>query len=150
MPDDLYHRDVLLWSKQQADLLRRVAHGEAFADIDWENVIDEIETVGRNELHTVKDCLQKIVVNLLRLRDLPNDRLAPDWQIEIASTQNDIELRFVPSMRDRIDLAQLYADASAILKCTLGDGQERPCWPPSCPWTLDQLMTERWNKLLAA
>ena len=28
MPDGLYERDALLWSEQQADLLRRLAEGE--------------------------------------------------------------------------------------------------------------------------
>ena len=47
--NDLYDEDVLLWSEQQAALLRRLAAGERVNEqIDWENVIDEVESVGSN------------------------------------------------------------------------------------------------------
>jgi len=43
---DLYGTDLLLWSEQQAKLLRRVAAGEQVNDqVDWENVVEEIESV---------------------------------------------------------------------------------------------------------
>jgi hypothetical protein len=41
MSDDLYDADILWWSEQQAELLRRVAAGEQ-ADI----IVEEIEAVG--------------------------------------------------------------------------------------------------------
>ena len=34
MPDDLYHTDILGWSKAQAERLRRVAAGERVNDLD--------------------------------------------------------------------------------------------------------------------
>jgi hypothetical protein len=47
---DLYD-DVLLWSERQAALLRRMAAGERVNDqVDWENVAEEIEDVGRSSL----------------------------------------------------------------------------------------------------
>ena len=44
----LYDEDIVLWSEQQADLLRRHAAGERAnsADLDWENIVEEIESVG--------------------------------------------------------------------------------------------------------
>ncbi len=48
MPDDMYDRDALVWSEQQAVLLARLARGERVNDaIDWPHVIEEIEDVGR-------------------------------------------------------------------------------------------------------
>ena len=41
----LYNRDTFTWAKQQADALRR----RDLQAIDWENVIEEIESVGRAE-----------------------------------------------------------------------------------------------------
>jgi len=50
-----YETDILQWSEHQAALLRRVAAGDRINndDLDWPNIIDEVETVGRNELHAV-------------------------------------------------------------------------------------------------
>jgi hypothetical protein len=47
MSDDLYDDDILWWSEQQAELLRRVAAGERVNDqVDWDNVVEEIEALG--------------------------------------------------------------------------------------------------------
>jgi Domain of unknown function DUF29 len=46
--------DILLWSEHQAALLRRLAAGERVNDqIDWANVIDEVESVGSEQLDAV-------------------------------------------------------------------------------------------------
>jgi hypothetical protein len=50
MPDGLYERDILFWSQNQAELLRRLARGERVNDVDWEHVVEEIEDVGLSEL----------------------------------------------------------------------------------------------------
>ena len=72
MPDDLYDHDVLAWSEHQADLLRRLSRGERVNDLDWEHVVEEIEDVGLSELHALEDCLNHILVRLLKLRGWPN------------------------------------------------------------------------------
>jgi Domain of unknown function DUF29 len=57
MPDDLYHNDILGWSKAQAERLRRLRGGERVDDLDWEHVIEEIEDVGGSQLSAVKSRL---------------------------------------------------------------------------------------------
>ena len=47
---DLYDTDAVTWAEQQAALLRRIAAGERVNDqVDWENVVEEIEDVGGGE-----------------------------------------------------------------------------------------------------
>src|SRR5450756_599263 len=45
-----YDADILVWSERQAALLRRRAAGELVneAEIDWSNVAEEIESLGKN------------------------------------------------------------------------------------------------------
>jgi hypothetical protein len=46
---DLYDTDIVTCPEQQAELLRRVAAGERMKDLlDWEKVIDQIESVGQS------------------------------------------------------------------------------------------------------
>jgi hypothetical protein len=56
---DLYDTDVLEWSEHQAGLLRRVAAGERVNsdDLDWPNIIEEIESVGTEQRHAVASLL---------------------------------------------------------------------------------------------
>jgi hypothetical protein len=53
MPDDLYERDILTWSEQQAELLRRMARGERVNELDWAHVVEEIEDAGLSQLNAV-------------------------------------------------------------------------------------------------
>jgi len=56
--NDLYEDDVLLWSEQQADLLRRHAATARSNDaIDWPNIIEEIESVGNEQRFAVESNL---------------------------------------------------------------------------------------------
>jgi hypothetical protein len=54
-----YDNDILIWSEHQADLLRRHTAGERANDeaIDWPNIIEEIEDVGRSVLRSVESLL---------------------------------------------------------------------------------------------
>ena len=49
-----YDTDILIWSERQAELLRRRAVGELIneADLDWSNIAEEVESVGRSQLST--------------------------------------------------------------------------------------------------
>ena len=149
MPDDLYHRDVLAWSEYQADLLRRVARGELVNDVDWEHVAEEIEDVGLSELHAVESYLQLILAHLLKVHGWPESSSIRHWRSDIVTFQTNMRRRFAPSMAQRIDLAQLYADAIQQLEPEQFDGQTPSAWPNVCPFTLDQLLTERWAALEA-
>jgi Domain of unknown function DUF29 len=57
MSDDLYDRDILTWSRHQADLLRRIARGQRVNGVDWEHVVEEIEDVGLSELRVGRTAL---------------------------------------------------------------------------------------------
>ena len=58
--NDLYEENVLLWSERQAALLRRLAAREPVNEqIDWENVIDDVESVGSEQLHAVESLLMQ-------------------------------------------------------------------------------------------
>jgi hypothetical protein len=143
MPDGLYDRDILSWSEHQADLLRRLARGERVNDVDWEHVVEEIEDVGLSELHAVESYLDLMLVHLLKVRGWPNSPSVPHWRTEIGSFQKNAARRFSPSMRQRIDLAKLYTDALEQLEGVDYDDAAPLAWPVACPFTLDDLLTER-------
>ena len=143
MPDGLYERDILSWSEHQADLLRRLARGERVNDVDWEHVVEEIEVVGLSQLNAVRSDLRLMLVHLLKIRGWPDSSSVDHWRGEVASFQADAEQRFSPSMRQRIDLAKLYDGALKQVEGTRYDGVAPRDWPATCPFTLDELLTER-------
>jgi hypothetical protein len=76
---DLYDDDILLWSERQAKLLRRRSAGELVndAEIDWPNVAEEIEDVGRSQLHTVESFLVQALLHDLKAEAWPLSRDVP-------------------------------------------------------------------------
>jgi hypothetical protein len=140
---DLYEEDVLIWSEQQADLLRRRATGERVneSEIDWLNVAEEIEDVGSNRLHAVESLLVQALRHMLKAEAWPVSRDAPNWRADAVDFRRQARRRFVPSMRRKIDVASLYADALAALPETVDEQPPLPM-PDVCPVTLDDLLSD--------
>jgi hypothetical protein len=137
-----YDADVLLWSERQADLLRRLAAGERVNDqVDWENVIEEVESVGSEQLHAVQSLLRQALIQMLKADAWPVSRDAPTWRADAINFRADAADRFVPSMRQRIDLARIYRQAVRALPDMMDYQRPRPV-PETCPVTLDELLAE--------
>lgn len=140
MPDGLYDRDILIWSEQQAALLRRLAAGERLNEgLDWDNLIDEVESVGLSELHRCESMLVIALVHLLKLRAIPDSLSVRKWRGESLRFLADARRSFAPSMRQRIDLVELFRQALeqvlAVLRPT-----ERIDLNLACPFALDDLL----------
>jgi hypothetical protein len=142
MPDDLYDHDILAWSRHQADLLRRVARGERVNEVDWEHVVEEIEDVGLSQLNAVQSYLRLMLVHLLNVHGWPESPAAGHWRGGIMSFQADAAQRFAPSMRQKIDPDGLYRLAREQVSAASYDGRGPLASPETCPFTLDQLLTE--------
>jgi hypothetical protein len=140
---DLYEDDILLWSEHQGELLRRRAAGELVneADFDWPNIAEEIESVGREQLHAVESLLVQALVHMLKAKGWPQSRDAPNWRADAIRFRGDAATRFVPSMRQRVDLARLYRRALRAVPETI-DGQPPLPLPPTCEFTLEELLAD--------
>ena len=141
MPDALYERDVLAWSVQQSELLRRLADGERLnAAIDWAHVIEEVGDVGRSEMRATKSFLQQLIVHLLKLSAWPGSQAANHWQDEAYRFADDAKQAFSPSMRQHIDLADLYGSALRPVRQFSDESGEARDIPQICPFNLDELL----------
>jgi hypothetical protein len=150
MPDDLYDRDILAWSEHQVALLRRAARGERVNDIDWAHVVEAIEDVGLSELNAVHSYLRQILVHLLKLHGWPTLAACRHWRSEIVAFQTDAQHRFAPSMRQRIDVEAIYARAMLQIAPLRHGGRPALAAPPTCPVTLDALLTASCEELEVA
>ena len=144
MPDGLYERDILAWSEEQARLLQRLADGEpgVNAAVDWPNLIEEVEAVGRGELRACGSLLKQALIHLIKLHAWPRSRSAGHWRDETAAFLDDARDAFSPSMGPRIDLAYEYRRALKRLRAATDDSGPAQEWPDTCPLTLDDLLDE--------
>ena len=142
-----YSDDTLTWAREQAALLRRLAEGERVNDeVDWPNVIEEVESVGRSELRAVTSALRNAMQHKLYLIGWPNARAAAHWRVEVRIQLAEAANDFHDSMRQDIErdlpglyrLARLRAEAHVLDE----EGPPSDTLPETCPWPLAELLAE--------
>lgn len=140
---DLYDRDIFEWSERQAELLRRHSAGERVndTDLDWPNIIEEVADVGRNTLRACRSQLLQALLHDLKAEAWPLSRDVPHWRSEARVARINAADAYAPSMRQKIDVEDLYAKALHAMPETI-DGQPPLPVPAICPVTLDELLGE--------
>lgn len=139
---NLYEDDVVLWSEWQASQLRRRAAGELVNEstFDWLNIAEEIEAVGNEQRFAVESLLVQAIVHRLKAEAWPDCRDRETWLADSIRFRDDAAARFVPSMRQRLDLDRIYRRAVRAMPKAI-DGEAAPPPPASCPFTLDFLLS---------
>jgi hypothetical protein len=143
----LYDDDILLWSEQQAAIIRKL--GQTRRDLpnelDIENVAEEVESVGRSEFAAVKSYIRLILLHLIKLLVDPDQEAAKHWRDEILAFHADMTDRYAPSMQQRIDIDELWKQARE--RCMLAyEGAPHQLveqLPSDCPLMLGDLLAER-------
>ena len=99
----LYDRDFVRWTEEQAAALRSVAVG-GNARLDYENLIEEIESLGSALKHELVSRIATIVEHLLKLEFSPAVQTRPGWRATIERERGVIEdlLSESPSLRARV------------------------------------------------
>jgi uncharacterized protein DUF29 len=139
---ELYETDIVEWSEHQAALLRRLAAGERVNhQVDWMNVVEEIESVGSEQVHAVGSLLMQAMAHRLKAMGWPDARDVPNWQADARRFAIDAADRFTPSMRQRLDTARIYRRALRTVPDNM-DGKLPLALPGECPWSLDELLAE--------
>ena len=138
-----YDADILLWSERQSELLRRCATGEWVndAELDWPNIAEEIESVGREQLHAVRPLLRQAIIHRLKVMAWPQSSAVAEWQDEELQFRQDAFDRYTPAMRQRLDLARIYRRTLQRVPKQIDGLTLRPL-PDGCPWNLDDLLSD--------
>ncbi len=95
MSDTLYEKDIVAWSEQQAELLRRRSANA----LDWDNLAEEIEDVGKSQTQRVASLLVQALRHMLKAMAWPDYRDAPAWRADAIDFRRQARRRFAPSMR---------------------------------------------------
>lgn len=148
----LYDEDILLWSEQQAEVIRRLGRTSRDLpnDLDINNVAEEIESVGRSELAAVESYLQAIFVHLIKLIVEPSSDAVRHWRSETFAFHAQMRRRYSPSMRQRIDVDELWRSAREQLMLTYEGTEQQSsigALPASSAVGLDDLLVERIDTL---
>ena len=132
-----YDSDVTEWTKEQADALRRRAANE----LDWDNLAEEIESLGIGNRHQIKSRLEILILHLLKWKYQPEWQCG-SWRGSILEARHRLEmlLEDSPSLR-RVPVEYLpRAYAWARRKALAETGFYH--LPETCPWAIDQILDD--------
>lgn len=69
----LYDEDFVGWTEQQAEALRTAARAGTNQPLDWENLAEEIESLGRSDRRELRSQIYRIIRHLAKLQFSPAD-----------------------------------------------------------------------------
>jgi hypothetical protein len=138
-PDAGYDQDFVLWTERQAALIR----AGQFDLVDWQNIAEEIESLGSGNRRQLGNRLDVLIRHLLKWQFQPDSR-SGSWRGSIRTQRGRILrlLKQSPSLRQHVanEAADGYARAAATAADETGLPLER--FPSTCPYSADELLDE--------
>ena len=131
-----YDSDIAAWAAQQAALLRRQTGNE----LDWQNLAEEIEAVGKSQENAVFSRLKLLCQHLLKWQ-YQHILRSPSWRSTIRVQRRDLARLFRknPSLRQPFAPAELPEAYAAGREDAIAEtGIEN--LPDACPWTLEDIL----------
>ena len=134
---DLYESDYLLWLQETSRLLK----AKDFNNLDLENLIEEIESLGKRERNKLISSLRLIYQHLLKWQYQP-DKRSKSWSDTIGRERDNVSYY----IEDTPSLQNLLQD-KAILTKAYQRGRKDAIretgitnLPQDCPYSIEQVL----------
>lgn len=148
MSDRLLHdTDFFAWTQEQAARLRQAAAERVNANVDWENIAEEIESMGRSDKREIDSRLEELLLHLAKLAWCPDTNPRRGWRLSVTKQRTGIARRLGES-------PSLRAYPAGILPGCWDDARQQAeadldlpddTLPTRCPWDLhSQILAPDW------
>ena len=136
-----YDSDFYGWTQEQAALLK----AGRLSELDIDNLLEEVETMGRSERRELDSRLTVLLIHLLKWQYQPIRR-GRSWQLTIKGQRINFSetLYENPSLKPQIDTILKRAYAKSIVKVSQETAIDEQVFPGSCPWTLSQILDDNY------
>jgi hypothetical protein len=138
---DLYEQDFYVWTERQAALLR----ARRFDELDLDNLIEEVEDLGRSEKSKVLNNTAVILAHLLKLEHSPAGEPRNHWRASVREHRRRLRRDITPRLRQILaeELPELYRESQEDTAAAMRDHGEQgaaDALPETCPYTLEQVL----------
>lgn len=136
-----YDADFYTWAMTQADAARRRSANE----LDWDNVAEELETLGRGEARELKSLYVVLLLHLLEWMVQP-DRRGRSWLNTIANQRDEIADHLARNPGLARQEAEEFAKAYRLARreASTETELELDAFPIDPPFTMEQAKDENW------
>lgn len=103
-PAQLYDEDFVRWTEVQAAALRDAARAGANLPLDWENLAEEVEDLGKSLRRELSSRIATIMEHLMKLECSPATDPRHGWAATVLRERDEIGrlLQDAPSLRREI------------------------------------------------
>jgi hypothetical protein len=100
----LYEEDFLRWTEVQATNLRRAGEARVNLPLDWTNLAEEVESLGRSQRRELRSRIAVVIEHLLKLERSPAMEPRQGWIETVGRERREIErlLEDSPSLRGEL------------------------------------------------
>jgi hypothetical protein len=137
----LYDLDDAQWLEETVCLLKK----HQFQQLDLDNLIEELEDLGREKKNAVASLSEQIIRHLLLLQYWTREAEynAVHWQEEIYNFRTQLRRKITTNLRNYLEkeLNSIYQDALGFVKIKTVNSV---VFPPDCPYSLEQLLDRSW------
>ncbi|NER34831.1 MAG: DUF29 domain-containing protein [Oscillatoria sp. SIO1A7] len=134
-----YDRDFYAWISKNVELLR----SGQLAEVDRENIAEELESMGKRDLRQLRSRLQVLVMHLLKWK-YQKEKPSKSWVATIEHQRDEIEglLLDSPSLRVKLDLALDTIYPKAVRDACRETDLPETAFPTFCPFPMAEILAE--------
>lgn len=105
---ELHDRDFYLWTEE----IKKAISNRDFENMDWDNLLDEIDDMGKSEKRSLESYLERLIAHVLKLQywEAEKERNYKHWKVEIINFRRRIKrlIKQNPSFKQL--LTQIYPE----------------------------------------
>lgn len=133
-----YNNDFYKWALTQANLLKK---GD-FSKIDLENIVEEIESLGRSQRSALRNQMIRLLMHMLKIKYQPTKH-SKSWDKSIGNAKIEIEkiLSENPSLKREMPDLLKESYRYARKKAAIETGLDIKKFPENCPWELKEVIS---------
>ncbi|HTL89449.1 MAG TPA: DUF29 domain-containing protein [Leptolyngbya sp.] len=141
---ELYETDYYLWIQNTLEKLKH----QNYAQVDWENLLDEIEDMARNERRSLSSNLVIILLHLLKWQYQPEHRTG-SWRSSMLEHRRRLEeaLEDSPSLKRYLEEVLGRCYGNAVKQAIAEAGLAIATFPAECPYSIAEVLEAELSNL---
>ena len=139
--NNLYNEDYYLWLKNTAQLIKE----KRFAEVDAENLVEEIEDMGRSEKRALESNLVVLLLHLLKYKYQPSKR-SNSWKASIREHRRRLRKAFLDSPSLKVYCEEVFAECYEDGRQQASDetGLSLETFPVESLFTISEVLDEEY------
>ena len=133
----VYQKDFYSWIMQNAELIRQ----GKFSEVDSDNLIEELESMGRSEKRELVSRLAVLIAHLLKWT-FQSEKRSYSWECTIEEQRHQViyVLEDSPSLKHQLEERLIVVYQRSVVIAAKETGIKKERFPKESPFSLTQIM----------